>query len=373
MVTSYSWHPGAGPVNPIWPLTKSLLADELLTSWIVRMALAHGCSPAALTAITWPGFRAWASDLDRSVAESRLAVLSRLSGVPYVSLQSATLGFAMSSIVRRPDRLPCGNWPWLTVLGCRGGHHSGGLQCCPDCIAQDNSRYCVQWRLAWHTCCPIHEIKLVDRCGRCLAPLQPELLRAGASLSDCHRCGASLSGGDRSAAAEAALAFQRYVDESIGLRPMYGTSSLDFRDWLTVARTMVSFAQTAVRRHSVAAGRFFESLGILPESLQPIPLGLPLEYLSPADRSVLLSIAWVIMSAGPEKFIEAARHELLPASTLHFSPNSAPPVLLDLVAALQSPRHHLVSGVGRQHPSSPAQTLRMWLRLKRKVRRRGIR
>jgi len=154
---------------------------------------------------------------------------------------------------------------------------------------------------------------------------------------------------------------------------MYGTSSLDFRDWMTVARTMVSFAQTAVRRHSVAAGRFFKSLRILPESLQPIPLGLPLEYLSPADRSVLLSIAWVIMSAGPEKFIEAARHELLPASTLHFSPNNAPPVLLDLVAALQSPRHHLVSGVGRQHPSSPAQTLRMWLRLKRKVRRRGIR
>jgi hypothetical protein len=373
MVTSYSWHPGAGLVNPIWPLSKPLLGDELLTSWIVRMALAHGCSPAALTAIAWPDFRAWASDLDRSVAENRLAALSKLSGVPCASLQSATLGRAMSSIVRQPDRLPRGNWPWLTVLGCRGGHHSGGLQCCPDCIAQDNSRYCVQWRLAWHTCCPIHGVTLVDRCGRCLAPLQPELLRAGAMLSDCHRCGAALSGGARSAAAEAALAFQRYVDESIGLRPLYGTSSLDFRDWLTIARTMVSFAQASIRRHSAATGRFFESLGIPLGSLQPIPLGLPLEYLSPAERSVLLSIVWVIMSAGPQTFIEVARHESLPASTLHFSPNSAPPVLLDLVAALRPPGHHLMSDVGREHPSSPAQTLRMWLRLKRKVRRSGIR
>ena len=373
MVASYSWHPGAVPLNPIWPLSKPLLTDELLTSWIIRMALAHGCSPAALTVIAWPGIRAWASDLDRSVSVSRLAVLSKQSGVPCASLQSATLEHVMTSIVRQPHRLLRASWPWLTVLGSRGGHHSGGLQCCPDCIAQSNSRFFIQWRLAWHTCCPIHGVQLIERCGHCLAPLQPELLRAGGSLGTCHRCGAALNDGTRCDAAVAALAFQRYVDESIGRWPLYGSSPLDFRDWLTVARTMVSFAQAAVRRHSAAAERFFESLGIPLESLQPIPVGLPLEYLPPAERSVLLSIVWVIMSAGPQRFIEAARHESLPASTLHLPSSGSPPVLLDLVAALQSPRHHLVSCVDRKKTSSPAQTLRMWLRLKRKVRRRGIR
>ncbi|WP_408980897.1 TniQ family protein [Pseudomonas sp. B21-009] len=373
MVASYSWHPGAGPVEPVWPLSKPLLADELLTSWIARVALAHGCCPTALIASAWRGFRGRTGDLDRGVSASRLAVLSKQSGVPYASLQSATLAHVMPSIMRLPDRLPRGNWPWITVLGCRGNHHSGGLQCCPDCIAQYNSRYLIQWRLAWHTCCPVHGVLLVEQCGRCLAPLQPELLKVGASFNDCHRCGAPLSDNTRSAFVEAALAFQRFVDEGIGRHPMYGTLPLDFRDWLTVARTMVSFAQAALRHHSVAAVRFFESLGIALETLHPVSLGLPLEYLAPAERAVLLSIVWVIMSAGPDRFIEVARRESLPASTLHIPLNGAPPVLLELAAALQAPRHHLAGGVGCGHPSSPARTLRMWLRLKRKVRRRGIR
>ncbi len=41
-------------VSLIWPVQISPLKDELLSSWLVRASLAHGCDPMSLTSAVWP-------------------------------------------------------------------------------------------------------------------------------------------------------------------------------------------------------------------------------------------------------------------------------------------------------------------------------
>src|SRR3954466_10189782 len=81
MASTYTWHPGANPVGPKWPIPVSLLPDELFSSWLVRVALAHGCDPLTLTRTIWPRWRVWCSDLDRGIDASHLKSISECSGI----------------------------------------------------------------------------------------------------------------------------------------------------------------------------------------------------------------------------------------------------------------------------------------------------
>ncbi|MFE8730337.1 TniQ family protein, partial [Aeromonas hydrophila] len=53
-------------VSLIWPVQISPFKDELLSSWLVRASLAHGCDPMSLTSAVWPTWRAWTVDIDRT-------------------------------------------------------------------------------------------------------------------------------------------------------------------------------------------------------------------------------------------------------------------------------------------------------------------
>lgn len=41
------------------------LCGESLTSWLVRAALKHGCSPLTFTYYYWPKYRIWTYDVDK--------------------------------------------------------------------------------------------------------------------------------------------------------------------------------------------------------------------------------------------------------------------------------------------------------------------
>ncbi|HHG4349289.1 TPA: TniQ family protein, partial [Pseudomonas aeruginosa] len=69
------WHQGGKPVEGLWPLTPELLCDEILSSWLVRTALAHCCAPIALTDSVWPSKRFWTRDPDASQSAEDLGVL----------------------------------------------------------------------------------------------------------------------------------------------------------------------------------------------------------------------------------------------------------------------------------------------------------
>lgn len=369
MAASYTWHPRVDGVDPLWPIPLSLMGDELFTSLLIRSALAHGCSPLALTSGIWPRQRVWNRDLDRGVALNNTEVLSRLSGISIADLQSSTLR-AVAACISDPASQNRGVWPWILVLGCRNRQRASGLQCCPICMAEPNPFYRIQWRLAWHTRCPLHRIRLIDCCPICQAALQPCLLQQGGSIAHCHSCKSPLASSVQTDVSDGALAFQQHVDDILRTSTSYGPLELSCCEWLGIARAILHLVISVSGSTPHAQKVFCEAMGTkaLPE---PSPLGLPFEYRSVAERERLLEVVWSIMRAGPERFLDVSS-TILPPSALRLLAKGAPRLMASAPTKLSSHQYTSDRKEAMVGPRKPQAVLRSWLRLIRKIRRDGF-
>lgn len=112
MATAHAWHPRIDLSHAVWPRTPPIMEDELLSSWLVRTALAHGCAPLALAGIVWPGWRAFCGDLDRGMSAERAGSLARLAGCTASQVQSCCLGSFVEMLWGKPWN-HVGTWPWI--------------------------------------------------------------------------------------------------------------------------------------------------------------------------------------------------------------------------------------------------------------------
>lgn len=369
MATSYTWHPGAGCLNPRWPLTPSILPDELFSSWLVRTAHAHGCEPRTLTSVVWPGTRAWAFDLDRLHPWANHEVLAAMTGLGTSDLLASTLWPIIQLLHPNPAVQRSGLLPWILPLGCRSRSHAGGLLCCPQCIMDPQPFFRQQYRLAWHTACPRHRLLLIDRCSSCYSALQPGRMLAGHPLSRCHHCGYSLGNACSEPASESVLSFQAFADAASHSTAVYGGISLSFSTWMCIARVMISFLKNATRQPTVRTVRFCQKIGVDASQLKSSSLGLSFEYATPAERAGLLGQAWVIMQAGPERFMELAADAGLPVTTFPLPALGVPEILKQMVTALSPHPPHKFGRSGLSHARAPLEVWHMWHRLKRRTRR----
>jgi hypothetical protein len=185
-------HPGNSTLTRRWPLVPPLLADEVLSSWLCRCALALGTDPVRFAAALWPGSRTWSRDFDRDPGDAQLLTLAGSSGLPLADLEHAALGSTLA--LMGDARSGHGAWPWLIPNGARGIARTGITQFCPLCWRADTEPYYRQvWRLSWYVGCERHGALLHDRCPSCAAALTPQRLQLGASgLAWCDRCGSDL-------------------------------------------------------------------------------------------------------------------------------------------------------------------------------------
>ncbi|WP_218187510.1 hypothetical protein, partial [Pseudomonas sp. NBRC 111121] len=116
---------------------------------------------------------------------------------------------------------------------------------------------------------------------------------------------------------------------------------------------------------------FCEAMGVDLSQLQASSLGLPFEYGTPSERAGLLGQAWVIMQAGPERFVESAAEAKLPVTSFPLPAVSVPDILHQMLSVLTNTPHkpgHM--GLKRTH--SPQEVWRRWHRLQRRTHRNGI-
>lgn len=372
METSYTWHPGARCLNPRWPLTSPILPDELFSSWLVRTAHAHGCLPNTLTSAVWPGSRAWSVDLDRAHRWARMDVLASFTGLSEQAISASTLWPIIQRLHPNAATQRTQNLPWILPLGYRNRSRAGGLLCCPRCITGPVPHYLLQYRLAWHTVCPWHRLLLIDHCSICNSALQPARLRADRPLSECYQCGHSLGVASPEPLVESALAFQAFADVSSRSTTFYGRLPLSFSEWMCIARFMVSYLLNATRQSTSGSRKFCKAIGVDASKLQLSLLGLPFEYLAPSERAGLLGQAWVIMQAGPERFMELAAEAELPISVFPLPTIGAPEILMQMVSVLHQHTQHRPSRPCRRQTHAPFEVWRMWYRLQRRTHRNGI-
>ena len=358
------------PVDAVWPFVPPLFEDEIISSWLVRTALKHGCDPLDLTNDVWPGFRIWCSDPDRSLSADHLDPLARLSGMTTEALQASTL-LPVHRVLTGEKCFSRCVAPWVLCLGVRNRRRCGGLQYCPLCFAEHEPYYRIQGRLAWHTCCPIHQVVLLDRCVRCHAPLCPHLIKPPREdIGCCQRCGYMLSTAPVESAMPDAAAFQETTDGLFdGHKQRYGASQLDLREWFELAHWMLGILRKSARTNRACVSDFLNKLHVSLEVLRQPSTGLPFEYLTPNDRASLLSNVWQMTLAGPDQLICAAAEEKVSFSFLVPHSHPLPSALAGIAAVLKISQKGSGGHPHSNAPRSPSSVLMRWNRLLRKLQR----
>lgn len=147
------------------------LEDELLSSWIVRLSIAHGQKLHTFTRLLWKDSGIWARDVDKSVTKEQVKVLAEKCGVKFENAWETTLENYVGLIYE--THKPLGPSAWITSVGIN--HRTRikfGLQFCPQCLAEDQKPYFRRhWRLSFFTVCTKHEIQLLDCCPKCFSPV----------------------------------------------------------------------------------------------------------------------------------------------------------------------------------------------------------
>jgi hypothetical protein len=152
----------------LWPIHPHPLPDELLSSWLVRLARANGLKVQTLTRMIFGGDTSiWTRDIDTLASDEFLAALSRCTGATPDEAFQSTLKACDGSFT---ESITVTNRAgWILPLGIYHRIRKRcGLQICPICLQTDPEPYFRRsWRLAFVTECPVHEIILHDCCPQC--------------------------------------------------------------------------------------------------------------------------------------------------------------------------------------------------------------
>ncbi|WP_348682367.1 TniQ family protein [Acidovorax soli] len=158
----------------LWPIHPQPLPDELLSSWMIRVARDNGFKVHSFYAAHFGRERQiWNRDIDHHAPAWLLDGLEAHTGVQRVRLEAMTLRAFESVVFERFNET--GNTRFLMPLSIfHRTRRAYGQQFCPLCLSEDKTPYLRRrWRLALQVVCVKHGVLLQDRCGSCGSPLVP--------------------------------------------------------------------------------------------------------------------------------------------------------------------------------------------------------
>jgi len=152
-----------GLSGQLLPSHRKPEVDELLSSWLTRLSLAHGLDVRTLAARLWPSKGIGHGDIDRSADQGLLTVLAQKTATPLDQVLATTLkayeGLLFVELKSNTTR-------WLLMNARQGQRRQRpALQYCPQCLRSDPSPYFRRhWRLGFVTFCGLHRQRLLDHC-----------------------------------------------------------------------------------------------------------------------------------------------------------------------------------------------------------------
>lgn len=159
-----------------WRIQVQPIKNELLSSFLIRTANAHGLAATRFCYYHFPNDNVWNRDIDQSAS---LKFIERVSIKSHLSIEDV----AVLTLTDAP----------AFTLNCLGIYHRTrnryGLRFCPLCIAESPC-YRREWRSVLAVFCSHHKCHLLDSCVACGSMITPH--RAG-QIDHCHLCGSSLA------------------------------------------------------------------------------------------------------------------------------------------------------------------------------------
>lgn len=287
-----------GLTAPLWPVRPKPFPDELLSSWLVRLAHAHGLKVQTFCHLVFGvSKQLWNRDIDRLAPEWLLTELAERTGTPLAHVRATTLRAYEGWLYQR-FRLS-GQLPWILVLKMHHRKRLGfGLQYCPRCLRADKVPYFrKRWRVAFNLVCPTHRVRLLDRCPSCGSSVafhrieqgRPDIKTADV-LSLCHVCNFDLR---HAKADRVGLRSDETVDRLVllcgALELAPATIPIDSRDdHLAVLHHLCTLMYSTLKR--VQLGDYVaEQIGLFEP--QFARSRLPFEGRSLGDRTEILTLA----------------------------------------------------------------------------------
>ncbi len=307
----------------LWPARCRPQDGELLSSWMARLAAAHGLPFTRFCKRTWPGRSIWQSDLDLRADEKIISVIANKTGTDRRYVEATSLAGLKGWLIPNVGRTRYTDWvlpamlTQLTALN-RGTTESRVYvrQYCSMCLASDDLPYFrLEWRLAFVTMCARHGTELNDRCPDCGSPVVPseaDPLHHSDARQDhqalCFRCGADLrkASSSRAGVNSTDLSIQRRLNEALQIRwtevaPGHRILSALY---FPVLRQLVNFVSHGNRGAEVRSvvGKVCELDGFEPSG-GPEPI---FEHLPCSDRRAVLRMAIWLLGMWPTRFVETS-------------------------------------------------------------------
>ncbi|MPQ76831.1 TniQ family protein [Hydrogenovibrio sp. JE_KL2] len=164
----------------LWPVHPHPYPNELLSSWLVRIAHANGEKVQTFTHQEFGlNKQVWNRDIDRLAPEWLLERLSEKTATPIDVVRQTTLKRYEGVLFYHSTE--AGVEAWVTPLGMYHRKRKGfGIQFCPLCLKEGDEPYFrTTWRVAFQTFCPIHLVMLHDRCPECFEPIAFHRIEVG--------------------------------------------------------------------------------------------------------------------------------------------------------------------------------------------------
>ncbi len=297
-----------GITAPLWPIRYKPLPDELLSSWLVRLAHGHGLKVQTFCNLIFGNrLQVWNRDIDRLAPPWLVDALALHTGTPIATAYSTTLKVYDGILFHNPR--PSGHLNWILSLKIYHRVREGfGQQFCPRCLAGDATPYFRKaWRLCLSTTCPWHRCMLHDRCHACGAAASFFRMDFGMvagesddeaiTVSRCHECTANLAAAPTIAPAvvdpDALEKLVELAGAVAGLSPM----TQRVVDELAVLRHLCALMLST--RNSIALRPHLLALHGIVDPIELTEKRIPFESLDLATRHVLLQCgAWTLNDLG---------------------------------------------------------------------------
>ena len=137
--------------------------DELLSSWLARLSLAHGLESRTFCRILWPAKPIWTGDIDRRATPEMLSILAQKTATSRSQVLATTLSAYEGTLWEDGESYRSRHW---LLMGAIQGQRRDrpGLQYCPQCLRADATPYFRRcWRLGFVTVCTDHHCYLLNQ------------------------------------------------------------------------------------------------------------------------------------------------------------------------------------------------------------------
>ena len=169
--------------------------NELLSSWLVRVARLHDTKTTSFTNMhfkEYPKNIIWQRDLDIWCPENLITRISQKSHLSKEEIFNMTLRSYEGKLrehihgrTRTHFIQSLGNYCHIK--------RNGGLRFCPECFKEDKVPYFrKEWRLSFYTACTKHQCFLHNRCPTCNSPLTISKSYNEKDFTFCYKCGTDL-------------------------------------------------------------------------------------------------------------------------------------------------------------------------------------